>query len=248
MRLIENYNINDITIDFINSQDWDLIKLHKTIDVEKLQEWYNTISKNLSHLKFNFATCSKYVKDTINDKFTTDTNNYKWSYEKVSIELQNSYTLTWWTEKDIPIPPPWASNLKYFPELEKYYDNEGNLKVDFDYSENIYLQQYMFGAWKDLSNCLKSYIFNPRISEHLPGHIIPLHTDGYIARLHIPITSDNSKFYWGDQYNREYKLERGCIYMINPKISHGTTNWGPTTRANILCDLYPDKIIDILKL
>lgn len=245
MRLIENYE--NITEDFIKSKDWDLIKLNKKIDVEKLRDWYVSVSNNVEYLKFNFNTGKKYTKESINNQFTTDTFNYKWSLDNINMLLQNSYTLSWFVEKDIPIPPAWAANIDFFPELNEFYNN-GELVKDFDYTKNVYLKQYIFGEWENIINWLKPYIYNPRITEHLTGHIIPLHTDGYIARLHIPMTIDNSKFYWGDNYDREYKLEPGCIYIINTQIKHGTTNFGPVTRANIIADIHENKICELLKL
>jgi|688.fasta_scaffold37120_8 hypothetical protein len=248
MRLIENYNTDAITKDFILTNEWDVIKLNKKIDVKKLREWYFSVSKNLEHLKFNFRTCTKYIKESVNNKFTTDTNNYQWILKNEYMLLQNSYSLTWFNKQDVPLPPAWAANLDYFPELRIYYNDAGDLIKDFNYLNNIYLNQYMFGEWENITKWLTPYIFNPRITEHLTGHVIPLHTDGYMARLHIPMTIDNSKFYWGENYDREYKFEPGSIYLINTKIIHGTTNFGPTTRANIIADIHEDKIFDILKL
>lgn len=247
MRLIENYKPNEITESLLLSNNWDLIKLNKKVDVDELREWYFTVSKNLEHLKFNFKNCKKYVKEAINNKFSTDTDNYQFSLESLNILLQNSYTLSWIVQQNIPLPPPWAANLDYFPELKEYYNDNNELIKDFDYLNNVYLDQYMFGEWENINKWLTPYIYNPRITEHLTGHVIPLHTDGYMARLHIPMTIDNSKFYWGEKYDREYKLEPGSIYIINSRIAHGTTNFGPV-RANIIADLHDNKIIELINL
>lgn len=236
----------EITAEILKSLEWDFIVIPNVIDDEKIKEWYNTVSVKLDYLKFNFTLCPQYVKDTVNNYFLTDQNDYKWSRNAAYEKLHNSYSLTWFDNRDVPLPPPWAANLDYFQELKEYYDSEGNLIKDFDYSNNMYLEQYNFGEWNLISEKIKNYIFNPRISEHLPGHVLDLHTDGYIARMHIPITNDNSKFYWGETWDREYKFEPGNVYLINSRIPHGTTNFGPV-RANIMADIYDNKILDLIQ-
>ena len=94
MRLIENYNTDAITKDFILTNEWDVIKLNKKIDVKELREWYFSVSKNLEHLKFNFRTCTKYIKESVNNKFTIDTNNYQWILKNEYMLLQNSSVMS----------------------------------------------------------------------------------------------------------------------------------------------------------
>lgn len=232
----------------LNKSDWDFIILKKKINVDNLRKWYDVVISELSYLKFNFSTCSEYVKPSANNKFITDTNNYEWERKKTYIRLQNSWTLSWPIPRDIPLPPPWAANLNIFKELEKYYNDQGEIMKDFDYAEHTMLNQYIFGEWENLYNILKKYIYNPRITQHMPGQILDPHIDGYIARMHIPITEDSSKFYWGENWNREYKFEPGNIYIINSKIFHATANLGPVPRANILADLHESNIKDLLNL
>jgi hypothetical protein len=239
-RVIKDSNLKDVTWNFISSKEWDFIILNKTINVDNLRNWYKEVSTNLDYLKFNFQTCTKYIKDSENGYFITDSKNYQWKRKPYYEGLQNSWALTWPIERDVPLPPPWAANLTYFNELTEYFNKNGENIKDFDYSKNLYLTQYLFGEWEKISKKMEKYIFNPRITEHMPGHIIEPHVDGFIARLHIPITDDNSKFYWGDTWDREYKFEPGKIYIINPKVTHSTTNFGPVNRANIIADLYKE--------
>lgn len=232
----------------LNKNDWDFIILKKKVNIDNLRKWYDVVVSELAYLKFNFSTCSDYVKASDNNHFITDTNNHEWERKQTYERLQNSWTLSWPIPRDIPLPPPWAANLNIFKELKKYYNDQGEIIKDFDYSEHMMLNQFMFGEWKNLYNDLKDYIYNPRITQHMPGHILDPHIDGLIARMHIPITDDNSKFYWGENWNREYKFEPGNIYIINSKIFHSTSNLGPVPRANILADLHELNIQDLLNL
>jgi hypothetical protein len=242
-RILKPCNVTSSTIE---SLDWDFIILDKQIDIEALQNWYNIVKNNLDHLKFNFQTCSKYIKDSVNNKFTTDTNDYKWERNKRYEKLQNSWTLTWPTQRDVPLPPPWAANLDFFIELCDYFDSVGNIIKDFDYYNNENLNQYYFGEWKKIIDEISSYIYNPRITQHMPEHILHPHTDGYIARLHIPMTYDNSKFYWGEKWNREYNFEPGNVYIINSRIPHSTTNFSSSPRGNIIADIREETIMDLV--
>jgi hypothetical protein len=62
------------------------------------------------------------------------------------------------------------------------------------------------------------------------------------------MTEDNGKFYWGEKWDREYKLEVGNIYLINTNTFHSTSNLGPVPRANLLCDLQEEKLLSLLAL
>jgi len=237
---------SQVDLSVLESLEWDIIILDKKIDVKNLQYWYNTVTSNLDHLKFNFLTCHEYIKESVNDKFTTDTNDYKWERSKKYEALINSWTLTWPTARNVPLPPPWASDLEFFTELKTHYDNDNNLVKDFEYNNNIYLTQYNFGEWKSIVEGIGNYIYNPRITQHMPELILYPHTDGYGARLHIPMTYDNSKFYWGEEWNREYNFEPGNVYIINSRVPHSTTNFSPTPRANIIADIRLDKFMDLV--
>jgi hypothetical protein len=249
-RILEPSNVTE---KILKSFDWDFIVLDKHVNHEGLLNWYTTVSEKLNYLKFNFTTCPQYVTNSINNYFATEEENYQNSYSSSrplprDEKSRNSYTLTWPIPRDVPLPPPWAANLEFFTELSNYFDNQGKIIKDFDYSSHQYLEQYLFGEFKNILFDLRKFIFNPRITEHMPGHVLHLHVDGYMARMHIPITADSSKFYWGDQWNREYKFEPGKIYLINSRVIHGTTNFGPNKRANIIADIYENTIMDLINL
>jgi len=237
---------SQVDLSVLESLEWDIIILDKKIAIKNLQYWYNIVTSNLDYLKFNFQTCSEYIKESVNNKFTTDTNDYEWERNKTYEALINSWTLTWPTHRDVPLPPPWAADVEFFTELKSYFDNDGNVVKDFDYNDNTYLTQYNFGEWKSIVEEIGNYIYNPRITQHMPEHILHPHTDGYCARLHIPMTYDNSKFYWGEKWNREYNFEPGNVYIINSRVTHSTTNFSPTARANIISDIRNDKFMDLV--
>jgi hypothetical protein len=230
-----------LSIDFINSNDWDLIVLNKKVDSVNLLNWYVEIEDRLSYLRCNLYKNKDLLKPAVKGYFTNKEKENFFDLSKADERLLNSYALSWPVQKDIPLPPPWACNLELYPELQEYYNGDDLIK-DFDYNNWVYLDQYMFGAWKNLVDEIGIYFRNPRIAQHLNGLILPQHTDGMTVRLHIPITTDNSYFYWGET---PYKLMPGNMYLINTRLSHGTTNYGPT-RANIISDIDDKDIMDIL--
>ena len=142
----------------------------------------------------------------------------------------------------------WAADPNLYPEIKKYISEDGNVG-SIDHTDWVYLEPYMFGVFKDIvEDWGMRYWKNPRITRHEPELILPIHNDHSLARIHIPMTIGNAKFYWGEKWNREYTFEVGNIYMINAHILHSTTNFNPVPRANILADLYESDILEILNL
>jgi len=247
-KLIKGYNLNSIDLDFIRSDEWDLIILNKKIDSSDIFKWYQAVSNNLNHLKFNFLKNSNLLKPSLNNIFYTNKEKYAFDKTRADIKLINSYVFTWPVQKNIPLPPIWAADPTQFPEIQQYCDNNNQIDKDINYKSWKYQEPYLFGEFKNqIESWGKQYWRNSRITEHLPGLILPSHTDGMIARIHIPITKDESKFYWGDNNEREYKLEVGNIYLINSHTPHSTSN-GLTIRANIMADIDELSIIEILSI
>jgi len=251
MRLIKNYDPDSITIEFLNSFDWDLFELNKTIDSEGMLLWYDTIEKTLPELKFNFRNNLDLIQNKISQKFLTDTVGGFFNANREEFEGVTSYSLKWLHQRKTPLPPPWAVDVGIFDELKSYQDATGLIDVDYDnfYSKTEYLEWYMFGEYKRMITEWGSTVFyNPRISIHKPGTKVKAHTDkAYVGRVHMPITHDDSLFCWGENLERKYKLKPGHIYFINSRVTHGTIT-SESTRANFMADIIPGKEIDLIKL
>jgi hypothetical protein len=247
MKLIKNYDHQLIDFNFLNSNEWDVIQLNKKVDATAMFNWFTEVEKQYSNSKFNFTKDLKFLK-THDNVLITDAAGYKFDKTKNDLSGISSYTLSWLVQTENPLPPPWAASLDIFPELNQFHNEQGKLVVDIDYKLYQYLDHYMFSEWLSISNWLKDFIFNPRISIHEPSYIIKPHTDDYVARLHIPLTTDDSLFCWGENLEREYSFYPGNIYLINSKCTHGTKNLGNTIRANLMADLDPSKILTLLSL
>lgn len=247
MQLIKDYDHRLINFDFLNSDKWDVIQLNKKVNATELLNWFTEVEKQYSGSKFNFVKDSHFLK-TQNAEFVTDLSGYKFDKTKNDLSGISSYTLSWLTQTQNPLPPPWAANLDIFPELLQFHNDSGKLVIDIDYTLYQYLDHYMFGEWLAISSWLKEFIFNPRVSIHEPSYIISPHVDDYVARLHIPITNDTSIFCWGENLERQYKFKQGNMYLINSRCTHGTKNIGSSIRANLMADLNVSKIITLLGL
>lgn len=254
-RVIKDYNPSDITMELINGNDWDYIVLNKQIDADGIYAWWRDVDTTLSHLKFNFVHNNNLVKTQmqINDNavgYRTNASDNKFHNTLLgNKELISSYTLTWPIQRYEPLPPPWAADIAHFDELSQFVNCDNIIVKDIDPTGFKYLTPYMFGEFKKMyDDWGKDFFINTRISVHEPEMIIPLHTDGFTTRLHIPMTHDNSKFYWGECWDREYKWEVGYAYLINSHITHSTTNFGPNVRANILTSIGDNKILELLSL
>jgi hypothetical protein len=254
-RFIENYLPNQMSNDFIFSNEWDVIVLNKKVDEVGITEWYKEVDTKLKHLEFHFEVNNNLVKpitkiaDGGKGYVTGVTNKGLHNFYKADHNLISSYTLTWLIEKNIPLPPLWAADPNMFPEIKPYLNENKEIIRDFDQRTFVNLNQYLFGEYEKLFNEWgHKFLYNIKIQKHHSGMILPLHTDHMNTRLHIPLTYDNGRFYWGEKYAREYKFVPGNIYLINTKILHGTTNFGPNYRSNLISHIDDDKILDLLAL
>lgn len=247
MQLIKDYDHLLIDFNFLNSDKWDVIQLNKKVDATALLDWFTKVEQQYYNSKFNFTKDLKFLK-TQDSVLITDASGYKFDKTKNDLNGLSSYTLSWLTQTQNPLPPPWAASLDIFPELSQFYNIDGKLVVDVDYKLYQYLEHYMFGEWLTILSWLKEFIINPRVSIHEPSYVIKQHVDDYVARLHIPITTDDSLFCWGENLERDYKFHPGNVYLINSKCTHGTKNPGNTIRANLMADLHASKILTLLSL
>ncbi len=254
-RVISNYNPKDITEEFINGNDWDYIILNKTINFKGMNRWWNEVSTRLSYLKFNLTEQIDLIKDPTEkdgeEGYITNARQDRFHPNKqADHRLISTYTLDWPIQRDIPLPPLWAANVKKFPELSKWLDDSSNIILDYDHLTDFVIQeQYLFGEFLNLYNDWgKKFLHNLRIQVHEPTMFLPVHVDGMKTRLHIPLTNDNSSFFWGEYWNREYKLKAGHIYLINSHIPHSTTNFCPNVRANLISNIKDKHILDLLSL
>jgi hypothetical protein len=254
-RFIEHYSPNELTLDFILSDAWDVIVLNKKVDEHKIHEWYLEVSDRLDYLRFHFEKCKNLIKPLVptNDGgvgyVTGAKNKGIHNYNKADHNLISSFTLNWPIKRDIPLPPLWAADPDVFTELKSNMNDEKEIVKDFDHRSFIHLPQYLFGEYKNLyDEWGHKFLFNLKIQKHHPGMVLPLHTDHMSVRLHIPLTYDNGRFYWGENWAREYKLVPGNLYLINTRILHGTTNFGPRYRSNLISNIDDSQILDLLAL
>lgn len=255
MRVIENYNPSDITQELINGDSWDYIVLNKKVNSVGISNWWEKVESTLYHMKFNFVNNNNLLKPPIiingTDKAYETPGNHIHNRSAGDDSLLNSYTLTWTHQRYDPLPPIWAADIAQYPELNLFLNDNNSLKKDIniDFSKFVYLEPFVFGEFKKILDEWGARFWrNIRVAQHMPGLVIPRHTDGFTTRLHIPLTIDNSSFLWGDTWDREYKWTRGNMYLINSHITHCTTNFGPSPRANLLSSIQDCDVLDLLKL
>ena len=229
-RYIVNYNPNDISKEFLQSLDWDIIELPFEIDVDKLLEWYNSILANCSQFEFSFFD-NPYIKK----EFLPDSQGMH-GYSKKLYGGISSWGIDWPAETELPIPPPFAALPEYYPEL-------------FDNSVYRIQTKYKIGYFKELINRFGYDAFRySRITKHNRGAGILGHVDGNAPalRLHIPIISnDGSKFLFGENLERSYSFNVGKVYILNASVWHSTENT-KATRAHIISDPPFNKIAELV--
>jgi hypothetical protein len=254
-RFIENYRKNELSFEFLISTDWDVIVLNKKVNAEKISQWYQEVDTRLNYLGFNFVKNKGLAKpfDKNNESETVHItgarNKGVHDYSKADHSLLTSYNMNWIIQKDVAIPPVWAADPDVFPELKPYMNDEKQIIKDFDHRSFVHLNQYLFGEYKNLfDEWGHKFLHNVKIQKHHPGMVLPLHTDHMAARLHMPLTIDNGRFYWGENWANEYKFTLGNIYLINTRVLHGTTNYGPAYRSNLISNVEQNQILDLVNL
>jgi uncharacterized RmlC-like cupin family protein len=107
----------------------------------------------------------------------------------------------------------------------------------------------MFGLMQKLFDTLsESALRQVLIARHPPGLRVNIHKDSELKKLHIPLhTNKDAKFLFGENGERQYQMEVGKIYIINPLVPHGTENLGDDERVHILSRIDFDAISEIRK-
>ncbi len=73
------------------------------------------------------------------------------------------------------------------------------------------------------------------LSRLVPGQEIPEHTDRHEhchRRVHFPITTNDKATFTSD--GREFHMERGGVYEIDPFLPHSARNHGDTDRIHLI--------------
>jgi hypothetical protein len=219
-RHVKDYNVQDLTKDFILSEDWDIIELNLRLDTDKLSTYFQEVKSKLGYLYFDFSY-DEYLTPEVSEKFKTK--NMVTNY----VGDVGGWTISWPIEKDIPIPGRTQGNLETYPELADcnfYFD----CKV---------LQQYKFGYFETIySNFTEQAIRQGIFSRHKPGVKTLTHHDDLIKKkLHMPLeTNEHAFFYFGKNQERRYQMELGKAYLINPAVYHSTDNLGTTDRVHLI--------------
>lgn len=218
-RYIVDYNVSDLTEEFIKSNDWDVIELKVRLDPTQLTEYIQTLKRDYMHLYFDF-TYEKYLRPEVYEKYMK--HNQVFNY----IGKIGGWTVSWPVDRDIPIPGQYQAKPEMYPELatsDFYNDSKMQSQYDFGYLHKIH---NVF-----TEKALRQMLF----SNHPPGLYVLKHVDGDTKKLHIPFeTNSLCTFSFGDNLEREYVMELGKVYLINPSVPHGTDNKGNTDRIHLL--------------
>lgn len=211
-----------LTEEFVDNLDWDIIELPIQIDSDQLKEYYNTLTKDFVDLTFSFKS-KEYLKPEIYQRYM-ETNrivNYVGNID--------GWTISWPVERDIPCPGKKQGDPAVYPEVV------GMNNMDF-YYKAVPQSRYMFGILTKIWNILtENALRQLLVSRHYPNLVTLTHIDSDLKKLHIPLfTNKESIFHFGDNGEREYHMEVGKIYIINPMVPHGTYNNGSTERVHLI--------------
>ena len=238
MRLYKNTEIEHPSF-LQNSLEWDIVELGFRVDVEKLNSYYDFITKNFEHLCFSFDS-KEYLKKEVYDTFMKE--------GRVGNYLGNvsAWSVSWPVERDIPCPSKSQANFDMYPELENIdFSKDVN---DFYFSKPQ--KKYMTGFLIDLVDtlgyeCLRQIL----IARHPPGLQVKTHIDGQINKIHLPIvTNDKAYFTFGKNQDRIYNMKQGYAYLINTSVPHGTINLGNTDRVHLLSRVDNEAVRSLLNI
>jgi hypothetical protein len=235
-RIIKNYNPELLTNDFLyNTNDWDLIELNYQLDPVKLAEWYQELSDDYDHLRFEFNKYPEKIDLAVSKKMVEQ------GYCGYYCGPIDGLTLAWPVEKYEPLPPPSQANPEVYPEVNK----------DTFIDDAKIMTKFKVGYLETMINDLGEDSFRQAIiTTHHPGMYIRQHIDSKILKLHIPlVTHDNSYFHFGEHKERgKFNMKVGKVYILNTGDWHGTTNDGDYKRSHIITRVLPSQIQKIIRL
>lgn len=223
-RIIKDYDpVNHgITTDFLyKTNDWDLIELNYNVDVDRLQDWWNTVLQEFPQMIFNFNDNSDLIELSKSKEMVEQ------GYCGYYCGPIDGVTLAWPVERYEAFPPPVQANLEVFPEVNRStFFNDAKL-----------LPKLKFGYFSELVDSLGEDCFRQAIvTRHYPGMYIRQHIDSKVLKLHIPIEAEETAyFHFGENRERgKYHLKPGKIYILNTGDWHGTSNDSEHYRSHII--------------
>jgi hypothetical protein len=238
MRYIKSQE--NLTNKFLSSNDWDIIELDISINKALAHEYVDALESKLQHLCFTFDS-KEFLKEEVYESFkkTNSVGNYEGNV--------GAWTISWPMNRDIPCPSKRHANLEKYPELKKY---DLEIAVSDFYYDCITQDAYRFGLMIELEKLLTIRSLRQlMVSKHFPGLIVKTHVDGPAKKLHIPLRTNKEAFFtFGDNRERRYNLEVGKVYIINTTVSHGTENFGDTSRYHLLSRIDLDFINQVVSI
>jgi hypothetical protein len=218
-------NPQDYTIDDLRNNEWDIVKLNITFDIEPMLEWFNKLSKD-SLWRFN-------MKNTFRPGMLSDIR-----MDGLCVGDAGFWALQWPTQRSDPLPNPIFANRDQYPELlddnwEEYMSNHLDQYYYGFYKsfvEQIGQDAWTWGRAMDIAN---EQGIGPHRDHDDPGHKI---------RLHVNIQADErATWHFGTQLginaretwpymDREHYAKSGDIFLVNVSnvhspINHGHSNW-----------------------
>jgi hypothetical protein len=235
MRVIQNYDPKDITMDLLyNDDSWGALELNVDLDISELEHYYSAIQEDHNYQYFNFQDFPDRLTIEVSKQYM------ELGYCGYYCGPIGGYTLAWPKERYEPLPPPSQANVDMFPET---------LDPEFYEKCNV-LPRFRFGYMNTLIDMLGEDSFKQCIiTEHGPGATIKTHKDSNAKKLHIPLkTNPEAVFTFGEKRELKFNMRVGKIYILNTSAFHGTENFGETTRAHFITRVDETKIQDIIAL
>ena len=196
---------------------FDVLKLF-SVDVEKIQNWYQDLEKNFSNWKFVVGENHHVWKFPISDP-TGQTGH-------VIPDATGYYTLCW-NSKEVG-PKPFEQGCA---KLE-YRDNDND-----ELNPRDCFYGYGLEIVKQLPFRSKKWL----VTDHVPGTKLITHQDSPDKiRVHVPIhTNQNSNWIIN---GIEYHMEPGWAYLVNTTLPHSVENKGKTNRIHLYGKVWTEDV------
>lgn len=234
MRYLKHCNPEDLSIEFLASEEWDIIELDLTIDTVQLFNYYHALKTEFADFCFSFGS-KEYLRPEIYERFQKEgcVGNY--------IGNVTAWSISWPVERDIPCPSKHQANPEIYPEIKDISHQDFTAKAHPQ-------KRYVFGILEKLLTKLSERALRQiLISNHPVGLRVTTHVDSDLKKLHIPIyTNKDAVFTFGENGERVYQMKVGKIYIINPIVPHGTFNGGDTERTHLLSRIDLDYIPEVV--
>lgn len=221
--MLEKYieNPAGLSFDDLQNNEWQLIKLDITVDVNYAMSWVQQVQENFQDCIFTWDQ-PHLINEEVFDHYESQV---KKLLVRTDSEQPQQWALQWSYQRDgvLPFVSGGIANKQLFPEAHD---------PDFFSKWNKILKKYHFGFWKEYYELLGEDVFDVSRLVRFPKdcglntHVDTGKDQPFLIRMHtVPEIGPDHFFNFGEDLTQDtHSMKPGCVYLLNTGIPHSAIN------------------------